>query len=112
MFDASGIESLLLFALFFAVVSSYAYLLFVRRRRISCFVNLPYRAKNTFNQKDHFMLSEKASSPVNQHDGGRAGRGPARGRLSAAGDWLVPVIVWLLVTMMAMAIVSFLLGGR
>ena len=46
------------------------------------------------------------------HKAGGGGKAPSKNRLSIAGDWLAPAIVWFLVIMMGMAVVSFLLGER
>jgi len=46
------------------------------------------------------------------HKTGGGGKAASKNRLSVAGDWLAPAIVWFLVIMMGMAVVSFLLGER
>jgi len=46
------------------------------------------------------------------HDRGGQGSTSPKHRLSVAGDWLAPIIVWILVITMGMAIVGFLLGQR
>lgn len=63
-------------------------------------------------QKAIFSSNERPSPPFNQRSGQVTPRGIRRSRLSVAGDWLVPVIVWFLVIMMTMAIIGFLLGDR
>ena len=37
---------------------------------------------------------------------------PSKDRLSIAGDWLAPMIVWFLIIGMGVAIVGFVLGER
>ncbi len=40
------------------------------------------------------------------------GNGAPKNRLSVAGDWLAPILVWFLVISMGVAIVGFLLSER
>ena len=62
-------------------------------------------------RRTHFLAHDV--SPGGGHPpGGAAGPGSRRSTLAAAGDWLVPAIVWILVILMGAAVVGFLLGNQ
>jgi hypothetical protein len=112
MRDDAVIEGLARIALFLAAVSSYAYLMWGRKLLTSLIAgphNPPIAAGI---QRSTLFSTQKSSSQIDQRGGGIAGKALTKSRFSVAGDWLVPVIVWLLVILMALAIVGFLLGAR
>ncbi len=112
MRDSGAIEGLVRIALFLAGVSSYAYLVWARKRLTSAMAGPRYVPGTNASQRSTLFLStQKSSSPINQRVG-VAGSTAPKSKLSAAGDWLVPVIVWVLVILMTLAIVGFLLGDR
>ncbi len=106
------IEGLVQIALFLAAASSYAYLVWARKRVTPAMAGPRYMPGFKAIQRSILLLStQKSSSPINEH-AGVAGSVSPKSKLSAAGDWLVPVIVWVLVILMTLAIVGFLLGDR
>jgi hypothetical protein len=113
MRDNGVIEGLVQIALFLAAVSSYAYLMW-RRKFLTSTVAGPRYVPSTYaiQRSTLFLSTQKSSSPVDQRGGGIAGSASPKSKFSAAGDWLVPVIVWVLVILMTLAIVGFLLGDR
>lgn len=113
MRDNGVIEGLVQIALFFAAVSSYyAYLMWARKLLTEVMAGPPYApSTNAIQRSTLFLSAQKSSSPINQRVG-VAGSVSPKSKFSAAGDWLVPVIVWVLVILMTMAIVGFLLGDR
>jgi hypothetical protein len=112
MLDNGVIEGLVQIALFLAAVSSYAYLVWARKRLPSVAAG-PRCLPGTYaiQRSTLFLSTQKSSSPVDQRLG-VAGSVSPKSKFSAAGDWLVPVIVWVLVILMTLAIVGFLLGDR
>jgi hypothetical protein len=112
MRDNGVIEGLVRIALFLAAVSSYAYLVWARKLLTSgmagprCVPGIDAIPRSTL-----FLSTQKSSSPINQRVG-VAGSVSPKSKFSTAGDWLVPVIVWVLVILMTLAIVGFLLGDR
>jgi len=112
MRDNAVIEGLVRIALFLAAVSSYAYLVWARKLITSAIAGSPSALSQAGIQRSTLSLStQKSSSPMNQRVG-IAGSASPKSKFSAAGDWLVPVIVWVLVILMTLAIVGFLLGDR
>ena len=111
MRDDGVIEGLVRIALFLAAVSSYAYPVWARKRVTSAMVGPRYMSGFRFQRSTLFLSTQKSSSPINQRVGIARSVSP-RNKFSAAGDWLVPVIVWVMVILMTMAIVGFLLGDR
>jgi len=106
------VSGLALVALFFAVVSSYAYMLRVQRDT-SLVAGSPFRTGGIdFLFKTSFLSKQQFPSPIGGRTGNTAPRSTGKSRLSAASDWLVPIIVWVLVLLMSAAIVGFLLNGR
>lgn len=98
-------------AFFFAVVSSYASMLSVSRRALLV-AGPPFLAQAMNAQLKTSLLSKQQFPSSFNLPTGNAPKTPVKGKLSAAGDWLVPIIVWVLVIMMSAAIVGFLLGDR
>lgn len=112
MRDNSVIEGLVQIALFLAAVSSYAYLVWWRKFLTSAMAGPQCVPSTCATQRSTLFLStQKSASPVDQRVG-VAGSASPKSKFSAAGDWLVPVIVWVLVILMTLAIVGFLLGDR
>ncbi len=112
MRDNGVIEGLVQIALFLAAASFCAYLVWARKLLTSVVVGPRYvPGANAIQRSSLFLSTEKSSSPINQRVGG-AGSVSPKSKFSAAGDWLVPVIVWVLVILMTLAIVGFLLGDR
>jgi hypothetical protein len=112
MRDNGVIEGLVRIAFFLAAVSSYAYLVWATKRLTSAIAGpqcVP--GINAIQRSTLFLSTQKSSSPINQRVG-VAGSVSPKSKFSAAGDWLVPVIVWVLVILMTLAIVGFLLGDR
>ena len=112
MRDDAVIEGLARIALFLVAVSLYAYLVWARKLLTSLIAGPRYVPIVSGIQRSTLFPVQKSSSQVDQRAGGIAGNALTKSRFSAAGDWLVPVIVWLLVILMALAIVGFLLGAR
>ena len=112
MRDNGVIEGLVRIALFLAVVSSYAYLVWARKFLTALAAGPRYALGVNAIQRSALVLStQKSSFPMNQRVGVAGGVSP-KSKFSAVGDWLVPVIVWVLVILMTLAIVGFLLGDR
>lgn len=111
MYDHTVIEGLAQIALFLAVVSSYAYVVWAKKGHSLAVPSPPQPDQTDPYLAKLFFASQEVSRPVGPQSGGAAGR-PPQGKLAAAGDWLVPVIVWFLVIMMGVAIVGFLLGDK
>jgi len=105
------IEGLAQIALFLAAVCSYAYLVWARKLLILAMTGRRYAPGiNAIQRSTLFLSTQKSGSPAQRV--GIAGSASAKSKFSAAGDWLVPVIVWVLVILMTLAIVGFLLGDR
>ena len=112
MRDDTAIEGLLRIAFFFAAVSSYVSMMWAKKLLTSPVAGPKFLASNTRIQHSTFHLDQKPTYPIDERSGGVHGNGSTKDRLSAAGDWLVPVIVWALVILMTLAIVGFVLGDR
>jgi len=115
MHDDTVIDGLVRIAPFLVVVvsSCYAYLMCARKLLTPATVGPQCPPTKIGIQRSTALFSDpKLSAPVDQQAGG-SGRTPAAAsKSSAVGDWLVPVIVWVIVIMMGLAIVGFLLGER
>jgi hypothetical protein len=107
------VEGLVRIAFFLAAVSTYIYMVWGEKVRASV-VFTPGNLPDTMGDQPTptLFLIRKASSPAEPRAGGVAGKAPNQSKLAAAGDWLVPVIVWFLVIMMGVAVVGFLLGDK
>jgi len=115
MYDDTVIEGLVLIAPFLVVVVSsyYAYLMWARKLLTPATVGPQCPPIKIGTQRSTLLFADpKLSAPVDQRAGGSARTPAAAGKSSAVGDWLVPVIVWVIVIMMGLAIVGFLLGER
>ena len=112
MRDNRVIEGLVQTALFLAAVCSYAYLVWARKLLTPAMAGPRYASGiNAIQRSALFLSTQKSTSPADQRVG-IAGSASVKSKFSAAGDWLVPVIVWVLVILMTLAIVGFLLGDR
>ncbi|MGB9235554.1 MAG: hypothetical protein WCC04_14180 [Terriglobales bacterium] len=113
MNDLTVIVALAKLSFFLAAVSSSAYLAWVETRRMPAMPGPRFLPRpDEIQQITLLCLTQKSSSAADQLPGGGAGNAPAKPRLSAAGDWLAPIIVCVLVIMMTVAVVGFLLGDR
>ena len=101
----------------FAGLSSY--LVWAKRRRIAAMAGPWFPPPGTETRrwttlfrstlhsgKDDTLVTGALREPVGN------GKATARNKVSVAGDWLAPVIVWFLVISMGLAIVGFLIGER
>ncbi len=112
MRDNGVIEELVRIALFLAAVSSYAYPVWARKRLTSAMGGPGYvPSANAIQRSTLFPSTQKSFSPAGRRINVARSVSP-KSKFSATGDWLVPVIVWVMVTLMTMAIVGFLLGDR
>ena len=119
MKDYTVIQRLVPITSFLASLSVYAYVVWAKKHRIAVMVGqwfLPHRPET-----QHWTKLFLAAIHFGKEDdtlGAAASRKPAgngkasENRLSVVGDWLAPIIVWVLVISMGLAIVGFLLGER
>ena len=120
MNDITVIQKLLYLVSFLASLFSYAYWVWAKRHRTAVMAGPLFLQRRLGNQ--HWtILFLTAIHAGREQDALGAGtvskpvrirKAPPKDRLSIAGDWLAPAIVWFLVIAMSMAIVGFLLGER
>jgi hypothetical protein len=113
------IQSLLVTS-FLTCLSAHAYVVWSRRRPIAVGAGQAFQRLGTEPQRwtalflAAFHSEKEGSTPgagVLRNPAG-TGKAATKNRLSMAGDWLAPIIVWILVILMGLAIVGFLLGER
>jgi len=110
MADDTILRGLMQSALFVAsIFLLYEYTLWAKRcgSLISSTPELPPN-KYAVENRGILFASQRLASPV----GSPGRKGASNAKWATLGDWIVPVIVWLLVIMMTLAIVAFLLGDR
>jgi len=98
---------------FLAAVCSYVYIFWTGKPRRAAFLGPPSQPDGVERKQENLIFAtQQLTPPVGRQAGGGAGKSSTPGKLAAAGDWLVPLVVWVLVILMTAAIVGFLLGGR
>ncbi len=92
----------------------YAFMIWTRRRRGE--ISLQSMSGGTENQPPATIFFTAVYSEKDQPVGSGASRrspgNSARPKLSVAGDWLAPALIWFLVISMGLAIAGFLLGEK
>jgi hypothetical protein len=115
------IQRLVLVTSFLASLSSYyGYVAWANRRRMAGLPGQWFLPRRTENRDRTTIFLTAAHSGKEDHPlrfgASRKsignGKDAPKNRLSVAGDWLAPVLVWFLVISMGLAIVGFLLGER
>jgi len=120
MSEYTVIQRLLFLVSSVASLSSYAYLVRTKSYPIAGMVGrgfLPPRPDfqhwtNLFLSAVHSGNEKPLSSAGAVGQPALHRKSPSKDRLSVAGDWLAPLIVWFLVIGMTVAMVGFLLGER
>lgn len=111
MKDYVIIQGRVFFALFLLAISSF--IVWMKTQGIQIVAGPLLRLRRIETQRSSAILFAKQNSPssIDPQAGDVAQKAP-KDRLSSAGDWLVPIIVWFLVLTMGVAIVGFLLGEK
>jgi hypothetical protein len=115
------IQKLVLVTSFLASLSSYyGYVVWANRRRMAGLPAQWFLPRRSENQDWTTIFLTAAHSGNEDHPLGFGasrkssgnGKDTQKNKLSVAGDWLAPILVWFLVISMGLAIVGFLLGER
>ena len=106
------IEGVVRICFFLAAVCSYAYIFWFEKLRAATVLGPQGQTNGIETKQENLVFATQQLTPPISRQAGGAGKSSTQTKMTAAGDWLVPLIVWVLVILMAAAIVGFLLGDK